>query len=64
MPDVHSVYAIVRNPNPGNPDDRGHVTTGYYIPVDGVLIMTDSKGSPVRKIHSGEKIFAQDQAGR
>jgi hypothetical protein len=63
MPEVHSVYAIVRNPKPGNPNDRGQVTTGYYTLADGILTMTDSKGASVRDLNSGEKTTHKIEAG-
>jgi hypothetical protein len=63
MPEVHSVYATVRNPNPSNPNDQGQVTTGYYTLADGVLTMTDSNGVAVRDLNSGEKITQKIGAG-
>jgi hypothetical protein len=61
MPEVHSVYATVRNPKPGT-DDTGQVTTGYYTLADDVLTMTDSKGAAVRNSHTGEP-FTQMRLG-
>jgi hypothetical protein len=37
-------------------DDTGQVTTGQQTLADSVLTMTDSKGAPVRKLHTGERI--------
>jgi hypothetical protein len=61
MPEVLHVYATVRNPTKGRVDDPGQVTTGYYTLVDGVLMMTDSKGAPVHDLNSGEKILHKMQ---
>jgi hypothetical protein len=63
MLEVHSVYATVRNPKPGNADDPGQITTGYYTLAHGVLTMTDSKGVAVRDLNSGEKITHKMVAG-
>lgn len=55
MPEVHSTYAIIANPNPAIPGDTGRISVGYYIVTDGVLTMTDSKGAAVRNPHNGER---------
>ena len=54
MPEVHSVYATVRNPK--GDGDTGQVTTGYYTLADSVLTMTESMGVPVRNPNNGENI--------
>jgi hypothetical protein len=61
MPEVFHVYATVRLPNGDN--DPGQVTTGYYTLADGILTMTDSKGTPVRDLNSGEKVTHKLAAG-
>jgi hypothetical protein len=60
MLEVHSIYATVRQPKNG---DTAQVTTGYYTLADGVLTMTDSKGAPVRRMLSGEKILHKTKSG-
>jgi hypothetical protein len=62
MSEVHSIYAIVRNPSPGDPNDQGQVTTGFYTLADGILTMTNSEGAAVRD-NRGEKITHKIEAG-
>jgi hypothetical protein len=63
MHEIHSIYAIVRNPNPNNRNDQGQVTTGYYILADGVLTKTNSEGTPIRGLNGGDKITHKIEAG-
>ena len=46
MHEIKAVQAIVSNPSPA--ERTGRVTVGYYFVKDGLLTMTDSKGTPVR----------------
>jgi hypothetical protein len=63
MSEVHSIYAIVRNPNPGDPNDQGQVTTGFYTLADGILTMTNSEGIPVRGLSGGNKFTHKIEPG-
>lgn len=60
MPEVHSVYATVRQPRDDN--DLGQVTIGFYVLVADVLTMTDSTGAAVRN-RSGEKYTRKIEPG-
>jgi hypothetical protein len=58
---VHEVWATVRQPK--GDGDTGQVTLGFYTLADDMLTMTDSKGVPVRRTDSGEKIVHKMKEG-
>jgi hypothetical protein len=52
MSDVQSVTVYLSHPT--GPNDLGQVTFGFFKVDDDVLIMTDEKGNPMRRINNGE----------
>jgi hypothetical protein len=55
MSDVQRVQVYLSHPT--GPDDLGQVTFGFFKVEDGVLIMTDEQGNPMRKING--EIFSR-----
>lgn len=62
MSNVKSVTAIISNPSPHDPTDRGRCTVGYYVVEGNLLTMTYGDGKPFHG-RGGEKITHRLQAG-
>lgn len=56
MPEIHMVIVQINRPQFEGKEqvDPGRVSYGFYTIADGLMTMTDSDGSPMRDIKTGE----------